>query len=78
LVGELLPRALAGYVCGLSATVSVALLATPGVVPGASTLSCLVLVVLVASVRLDRVDLRRFAARATDDESPVQALCEAR
>jgi len=74
LVGELLPRALAGYVCGLSATISVALLATSGAVPGASTLSCLVLVVLVRAFGSIGSICGVFAARATDDESPVQAL----
>jgi Na+/H+-translocating membrane pyrophosphatase len=74
LVGELLPRALSGYICGLTATVSVALLATSGVVPGASTLSCLVLVVLVRAFGAIGSVCGVFAARATDEESPVQAL----
>ena len=74
LVGELLPRAMAGYVCGLTATVSVALLATSGVVPATSSLSCLVLVVLVRAFGAIGSVCGVFAARATDEESPVQAL----
>lgn len=74
LVGELLPRALSGYVCGLCASISVALLATSGVVPGTGSLSCLVLVVLVRAFGSIGSICGVFAARATDAESPVQAL----
>ena len=74
LVGELLPRALSGYVCGLCASISVALLATSGVVPGTGSLSCLVLVVLVRAFGSIGSICGVFAARATDTESPVQAL----
>jgi Na+/H+-translocating membrane pyrophosphatase len=77
LVGELLPRALAGYVCGLAVTVSVALLATSGAVPGAASLSCLVLVVLVRAFGAIGSTCGVFAARATDEESPVHALWRA-
>jgi len=74
LAGELLPRALTSYVCGLSATVSVALLSLSGGDGGKGALSWLVLVVLVRGFGAVGSVCGVFAARATDDEAPLHAL----
>lgn len=74
LAGELLPRALTSYVCGLCATVSVALLALSGGDGGKGALSWLVLVVLVRSFGAVGSVCGVLAARATDDEAPLHAL----
>ena len=72
-VGELLPRAMTSYVCGVSATVSAALLAVSGG-QGAATLSCLVLVLVVRAFGAVGSVCGVLAARATDDEAPSNAL----
>lgn len=75
LTGELLPRALTSYVCGLCATVSVALLAlSSGGEPGKEPLNWLVLVVLVRGFGAVGSVCGVFAARATDEEAPLHAL----
>ena len=74
LTGELLPRALTSYVCGLCATVSVALLALSGGEVGKSALGWVVLVVLVRGFGAVASACGVFAARATDDEAPLHAL----
>jgi Na+/H+-translocating membrane pyrophosphatase len=74
LTGELLPRALTSYVCGLCATVSVALLALSGGEAGKGTLAWLVLVVLVRGFGAVGTASGVFAARATDEEPPLHAL----
>jgi inorganic pyrophosphatase len=74
LVGELLPRALSTYVCGLTVTVSTALLAVSGARPGASTLACLVLVSLVRTFGGLGSVCGVFAARVTDEEPASVAL----
>jgi H+-translocating diphosphatase len=74
LVGELLPRALTSYVCGLTVTVSAALLAVSGARAGANTLACLVLVALVRAFGALSSVCGVFAARVTDEEPPSLAL----
>ncbi len=74
LTGELLPRALASYVCGLCATLSVALLALAGGDTGRGALTWLVLVVLVRAFGAIGSVCGVFAARVTEDEAPLQAL----
>jgi len=74
LSGELLPRALTSYVCGLCATVSVALLALSSSEAGKGALGWLVLVLLVRGFGAVASACGVFAARATDDETPVHAL----
>jgi Na+/H+-translocating membrane pyrophosphatase len=74
LAGELLPRALTSYVCGLCATVSVALLSLSGGDGGKGALSWLVLVVLVRGFGAVGSVCGVFAARATDEEAPLHAL----
>ena len=81
LVGELLPRALTSYVCGLCATVSVALLAVSGAagsfggsLPGAAGLSSLVLVILIRAFGAIGSVCGVLAARVTDEEAPVLGL----
>ncbi len=71
-VGELLPRAMLGYVCGLSVTVSVALL-TAASATGA-TLASLVLLLLVRAFGVVASLCGVLAARVTDDEAPSRAL----
>lgn len=73
-VGELLPRALSAYVCGVSATVSAALLAVSGLLTGGSALSALVLLLVVRAFGGIGTICGVLAARATDDESPALAL----
>jgi K(+)-stimulated pyrophosphate-energized sodium pump len=75
-VGELLPRALTSYVCGVSATVAAALLATSGAQTGAP-LSALLLVLLVRAFGAVGSVCGVMAARATEEESPVLALVRA-
>lgn len=72
-VGELLPRALTSYVCGVSATVSAALLAVSGG-PATAALSCLVLVLVVRAFGAVGAVCGVLSARATDDEAPASAL----
>jgi Na+/H+-translocating membrane pyrophosphatase len=74
LTGELLPRALTSYVCGLCATVSVGLLALAGGEAGKGATALLVLVVLVRAFGAIGSVCGVFAARATDDEAPLWAL----
>jgi inorganic pyrophosphatase len=74
LVGELLPRALSSYVCGLTVTVSAALLAVSGARPGTNTLACLVLVALVRAFGGLGSVCGVLAARVTDEEPPSVAL----
>jgi len=74
LTGELLPRALTSYVCGLCATVSVALLALSSGEAGKGALGWLVLVLLVRGFGAVASACGVFAARATDDEAPLHAL----
>jgi Na+/H+-translocating membrane pyrophosphatase len=74
LAGELLPRALTSYVCGLCATVSAALLALASGEPGKDALGWLVLVLLVRGFGAVASACGVFAARATDDETPIHAL----
>jgi hypothetical protein len=74
LTGELLPRALTSYVCGLCATVSVGLLALAGSEAGKGTSTLLVLVVLVRAFGAIGSVCGVFAARSTDDEAPLRAL----
>jgi len=74
LTGELLPRALTSYVCGLCATVSVALLGLSGGESGKGALTWLVLVVLVRGFGAVASVCGVFAARATDEEAPLHAL----
>jgi K(+)-stimulated pyrophosphate-energized sodium pump len=74
LTGELLPRALTSYVCGLCATVSTALLALSSGEAGKSALGWLVLVLLVRGFGTVASACGVFAARATDDETPLHAL----
>jgi Na+/H+-translocating membrane pyrophosphatase len=74
LAGELLPRALTSYVCGLCATVSVALLSLSGGDGGKNALSWLVLMVLVRGFGAVGSVCGVFAARATDEEAPLHAL----
>jgi Na+/H+-translocating membrane pyrophosphatase len=74
LTGELLPRALTSYVCGLCATISVALLALTGGNASRGALTWLVLVVLVRAFGAVGSVCGVFAARVTDDEAPLQAL----
>jgi K(+)-stimulated pyrophosphate-energized sodium pump len=72
-VGELLPRSLTTYVCGLSATVSAALLAVSGAA-GDNALTCLVLVLVVRAFGSVGSVCGVLAARATDEEAPSRAL----
>jgi hypothetical protein len=72
-VGELLPRSLTTYVCGVSATVSAGLLAVSGVA-GEHALTCLVLVLLVRAFGAVGSVCGILAARATDEEAPARAL----
>jgi Na+/H+-translocating membrane pyrophosphatase len=74
LTGELLPRALTSYVCGLCATVSAALLALSSSEAGKGALGWLVLVLLVRGFGAVASACGVFAARATDDETPLHAL----
>ena len=74
LTGELLPRALTSYVCGLCATISVALLALTTGNAGKGALTWLVLVVLVRAFGAVGSVCGVFAARVTDEEAPLQAL----
>lgn len=79
LTGELLPRALTGYVCGLSATASATLFAASGSDGGLATHGPpgVVLVVLVRTFGTVASMCGVFAARATDAESPMRALVRA-
>jgi Na+/H+-translocating membrane pyrophosphatase len=78
LVGELLPRALTSYVCGLCATVSVALLSVSGAggssLAGAAGTSSLVLVILIRAFGAIGSVCGVLAARVSDDEAPLRAL----
>jgi len=74
LTGELLPRALASYVCGLCATVSAALLALSSSETAKSALAWLVLVVLVRGFGAVGSVCGVLAARVTDEEAPLLAL----
>lgn len=74
LTGELLPRALTSYVCGLCATISVALLALASGDVAKGALGWLVLVVLVRAFGAVGSVCGVFAARVTDDEAPLRAL----
>ncbi len=74
LTGELLPRALTSYVCGLCATISVALLALTGGDSGKGALTWFVLVVLVRAFGAVGSVCGVFAARVTEEEAPLQAL----
>ena len=74
LTGELLPRALTSYVCGLCATISVALLALAGGDTSKGTVTWLVLVALVRAFGAVGSVCGVFAARVTDEEAPLQAL----
>jgi Na+/H+-translocating membrane pyrophosphatase len=75
-VGELLPRSMTTYVCGLSATVSAALLAVSGA-SGAAGLGYLVLVLVVRAFGAVGTASGVLAARATEDEAPASALFRA-
>ena len=74
LTGELLPRALTSYVCGLCASVSAALLALSSSDTAKSALSWLVLVVLVRGFGAIGTASGVLAARSTDEEAPLVAL----
>jgi hypothetical protein len=74
LVGELLPRTLTSYVCGLTITVSAARLAVSGVVTGASAVSCLVLVSLVRAFGGLGSICGVMSARVSGDEPPPLGL----
>jgi Na+/H+-translocating membrane pyrophosphatase len=83
LVGELLPRALTSYVCGICATLSAALLAVSGIatatsaLSGVGTLRCLLVVVLVRIFGAIGSVCGVLAARASDEEAPIKALFRA-
>ncbi|HEX2870341.1 MAG TPA: sodium/proton-translocating pyrophosphatase [Polyangiaceae bacterium] len=74
LTGELLPRALTSYVCGLCASVSAALLALSSSATAKSALSWLVLMVLVRGFGAIGSVCGVLAARASDEEAPLLAL----
>jgi Na+/H+-translocating membrane pyrophosphatase len=75
-VGELLPRAMLGYVCGVSATISVSLLAASG--SSAATLSSLVLLLLVRAFGIVGTLCGVLGARVTEEEPPSRALFRAK
>lgn len=74
LTGELLPRSLTSYVCGLCASTSVALLALTGGEGHHGAMSWLVLAVLVRSFGAIGTVCGVFAARVTDEEAPLRGL----
>lgn len=74
LVGELVPRTVASYICGLAVTVATARLAAMGALAGTGTLSCLVLVGLVRSFGALGSICGVLAARVADEEPPPWAL----
>jgi Na+/H+-translocating membrane pyrophosphatase len=74
LVGELLPRALTSYVCGLTITVATAKLASAPTFLGATTASCLVLVALVRAFGGLASICGVLAARVSEEEPPQRGL----
>lgn len=75
LVGELLPRTLSSYVCGLTITVSAARLAVLETsVSGAGAISCLVLVSLVRAFGGLGSVCGALSARVTDEEPAPRGL----
>jgi K(+)-stimulated pyrophosphate-energized sodium pump len=77
-VGGLLPRALIGYVAGVSATIAAALLAVAAAPPQGSgspaPLTCFLLVLVVRAFGIVGSVSGVFAARADENEAPEQAL----
>lgn len=74
LVGELLPRTLASYVCGLTITVTTARLAVSNGISGTSATATLIVVALVRAFGGLGSICGVLSARARDDEAPHAAL----
>jgi len=76
--GGFVPRVLSSYVCGVTATVSVALLAVAGGpangAPGSGALTCISLVLIVRAFGVIGSACGIFAARAAEGEAPGRAL----